>query len=179
MFLLKNNIRSLPLNLNQIAQQNNWILLQYDKNPQVADVLMKNNPNSDCESFACVYKGTPIIIYKRCSNLGRLRFSIAHEFGHIALLHLEKLTNDEYEHEANMFAARILMPMCVIKETKAYTPEAISRLCGVSLTAANYRANRLKDLLNKNKFYTSTHEARLVIRFSKFINQKKNKGEYL
>lgn len=178
MFLLKNNVRSLPLNLSEIAQQNNWILLPYEKNIEVAHVLMKNNSNSDCESFTCVYKDTPIIIYKRCSNIGRLRFTIAHEFGHITLLHLEKLTNDEYEHEANMFAARILMPMCVIKETKAYTPESISKLCGVSLTAANYRANRLKDLLKKNKFYTSTHEARLVIRFSKYIKQK-NKGEYL
>ena len=135
---------------------------------------MKNNINSDCESFTCIYKGTPIIIYKRCSNIGRLRFTIAHEFGHITLLHLEKLTNNEYEHEANMFAARILMPMCVIKETKAYTPEAISKLCGVSLTAANYRANRLNALLNKKKFYTSSIEVRLAIRFSKFIERKRS-----
>ncbi len=148
--------------------------MQYDKNITVANALMKNNINSDCESFTCIYKGTPIIIYKRCSNIGRLRFTIAHEFGHITLLHLEKLTNNEYEHEANMFAARILMPMCVIKETKAYTPEAISKLCGVSLTAANYRANRLNALLNKKKFYTSSIEVRLAIRFSKFIERKRS-----
>lgn len=72
-----------------------------------------------------------------------------------------------------MFAARILMPMCVIKECKAYSAESISKLCGVSLTAATYRAHRLQELLKRNKFYTSTYEIKLVKKFKKFIKQNR------
>ena len=149
----------------------------FDDNVEIVRALDKDNRNSTCDGFTCIYKDNIFIIYKKSNNIGRTRFTIAHEFGHIVLLHLNKLVNDDYEREANMFAARILMPMCVIKECKAFTPQAISNLCGVSLTAATYRANRLQELLQRNKFYTSPYEFKLVKQFKKFIKQN-NLGVY-
>lgn len=160
--------------MERIAAQNDWVLLLYEENIEVATALIKNKENIERDGITCVYKGVIFVIYKRCNHLGRWRFTIAHEFGHITLLHLNKLTNEEYEREANMFAARILMPMCVIKECKAYTATAISNLCGVSITAATFRAERLQELLKRNKFYTSAYEVKLVKQFKLFIKQNKN-----
>lgn len=172
-FLINNNVRHLPLDLFQIAEQHNWITVLFEDNVELVKALDKENHNSNCDGFTCVYKNQIFIIYKRTNNIARLRFTIAHEFGHIMLLHLNKLVDNEYEREANMFAARILMPICVIKECKAYTPKQISELCGVSLTAATFRAKRLQELMTRNKFYTSPYEKLLIKQFENFIKQKR------
>lgn len=173
LFLINNHVCTLPLDLEQIAYQNSWILLLLEENKEIVAALNNGNVNIDCDGLTCIYKSKVFIIYKQCSNIGRLRFTIAHEIGHITLLHLNNLSCEEYEREANMFAARILMPMCVIKECGAYTPMAISKLCSVSITAATFRAERLKMLLQRNKFYTSPHEVKIVKQFKKFIKQYK------
>ena len=171
LFLINNKVCSLPLDIEQISRQNNWILLLFEENIEVVTALNNGNVNLNCDGLTCIYKGVVFIVYKRCSHIGRWRFTIAHEFGHITLLHLNKLANDEYEREANMFAARVLMPMCVIKECKAYTAVTIASLCGVSLTAATFRAERLQILLKRNKFYTSALEVKLIKQFKMFIKE--------
>lgn len=173
LFLIKNNVSRLPLDVEQISRQNNWILLLFEENIEVVMALNNGNANMDCDGLTCIYKDNIFIIYKKFNNVRRWRFTIAHEFGHISLLHLDKLVSDEYEREANMFAARVLMPMCVIKECGAYTPAAISNLCGVSLTAATFRAKRLQILLTRQKFYTSPYEVKVLKQFKKFIKQNK------
>lgn len=171
LFLLNNDVCRLPLNIEQIATQNDWILLLYEENIKVANALLKGRHDTWRDGVSCIYKGFIFIIYRKFTHIGRWRFTIAHEFGHITLLHLDKLSNDEYEREANMFAARILMPMCVIKECKAFSAVTISNLCGVSLTAATFRLERLQMLLKRNKFYTSSLEVKLVKQFKKFIKE--------
>lgn len=173
LFLINNKVSRLPLDIEQISCQNDWILLLFEDNIEVATALNKGNANLDCDGLTCIYKNKIFIIYKRFNNIGRWRFTIAHEFGHISLLHLDKLASDEYEREANMFAARVLMPMCVIKECDAYTPAAISNLCGVSLTAATFRSERLQILLTRQKFFTSPYEIKVLNQFKDFINQFK------
>ena len=155
LFLLNNNVCRLPLDIEQIVAQNDWVLLLYEENIKVANALLKGRQGTWQDGITCVYKGFKFIIYRKFTNLGRWRFTIAHEFGHITLLHLNKLSNEEYEREANMFAARVLMPMCVIKECKAYT----------------FRAERLQMLLKRNKFYTSALEVKLVKQFKMFIKE--------
>ena len=171
LFLLNNNVCRLPLDIEQIVAQNDWVLLLYEENIKVANALLKGRQDTWQDGITCVYKGFKFIIYRKFTNLGRWRFTIVHEFGHITLLHLNKLSNEEYEREANMFAARVLMPMCVIKECKAYTAVTIASLCGVSLTAATFRAERLQMLLKRNKFYTSALEVKLVKQFKMFIKE--------
>ena len=173
LFLINNDVSRLPLDIEQISRQNDWILLLFEDNIEVATALNNGNANMDCDGLTCIYKNKIFIIYKRFNNIGRWRFTMAHEFGHITLLHLDKLANNQYEREANMFAARVLMPMCVIKECGAYTPAAISNLCGVSLTAATYRAERLQMLLARQKFYTSPYEVKVLRQFKKFIKQNR------
>lgn len=104
------------------------------------------------------------------------RFTIAHEIGHIKLKHFFTGNHDNDEKEANMFAARLLMPMCILYECNVSSAEEISALCKVSYTAAKFRYQRLQMLRKRKKFYTNKYELKIKVLFKKFIeNYLKNK----
>ena len=171
-FLIRNNVTTLPLDVENIAIRNSWILIDQEQNTELVDRIDKQRHNKELDGFTCIYKSRIFIIYKQLQNKGRQLFTIAHEFGHIELYHLDKLTTIEYEREANMFAARILMPLCVLKECNALTATRISSICGTSLQSSQYRADRLNLLINRNKFYTSKYEILVLKLFKKFISNK-------
>lgn len=167
----------MPLDLENIAKSNNWFLLNYEENLELVNLLDKNLRINSCEGWTNVFNKQIFIFYKSIINEGRKRFTIAHEFGHIILFHLTKLSNVEYETEANMFAARILMPACVLKECNATTPEAISKLCNTSIAAATNRFNRLRILIDRKKFYRNKLERKVYRQFKKFIkNNTRNEN---
>lgn len=103
----------------------------------------------------------------------RIRFTLAHEFGHILLFHLSDVYPVNYEQEAGMFAHRILMPLCVLKECKAFSAEKISKLCGTTVTASENRLKRLNKIMERNKFYLSPLENRVLEQFKEFIDKNK------
>lgn len=177
LFLIKNKVYSLPLDLNQIALKNNWFILNYEQHKHLINSLDKINRRATCDGWTIIFNSQIFICHKDLENEGRLRFTIAHEFGHIVLLHLTTLTNDEYEKEANMFAARILMPLCVLKEIGALTPEEIANICKTSLTAATYRAKRLHRKIQQNYFYKSKLEETIKKQFEDFIKRQRITNE--
>lgn len=166
-FLVSNHVNYLPVNLEQIAERNNWHLLEYNDHKNLAVALDKFINEKD--GWTSFYKNCIFIFYRRSNNLGRQRFTIAHEYGHITLKHYDKIFDKNCEHEANMFAARILMPICVLKECDANTVEKIIQLCQVSYSAACFRLKRLNLLGQRNKFYTHPLERKLLEMFSIFI----------
>ena len=107
------------------------------------------------------------------------RFTIAHELGHILLGHMLidkakyrtfKARNPE-EQEADMFAARLLAPACILHEIKALTPEQIKSVCNISITAARARAERMAILEARNKYYLHPLERQVRQQFSEFISK--------
>lgn len=56
----------------------------------------------------------PIIAISKEQSMDRLRFSIAHEIGHLVLGHIGKYRPEE-ERAANLFAAELLMPQRAIR----------------------------------------------------------------
>lgn len=66
----------------------------------------------------------PTVIVKRSNNQARVRFTLAHELGHVVIpwhsgsllddIHLANFNEDEYfiEAEANRFASELLIPRC-------------------------------------------------------------------
>ena len=159
----------MPLDVESIANANCWILVDQEQNTELVNRIDKLRHSQELDGFTCIYKDRIFIIYKQLQNKGRQLFTIAHEFGHIELYHLDKFTSEEYERESNMFAARVLMPMCVLRECNALTAEQISKICGTSLQASQYREKRLNMLISRNKFYTSKHEIIVLKQFKKFL----------
>ena len=78
-----------------------------------------------------------VVCYRTDGNPARLRFTLAHELGHIALRHTE--ASPRAEREADTFASHLLMPRPVIdclKERGPLYAEQVCSLCFVSLSAA-------------------------------------------
>ena len=134
----------------------------------------------DRDGQSTIVNGQPIIlINSKVKNTGRIRFTLAHELGHVLLGHVgtyeyvnraSSSNYDSIEREANMFAARLLAPACVLWGCKVKSAEEIMRLCDISHQASEYRMNRMKELYNRNKFLTSPLERKVYRRFKKFIS---------
>lgn len=130
--------------------------------------------------------GTWLICYNENESLERIRFTVCHELGHILLGHPLKAglfqhtrtidkERPETEREADMFAARVLAPACVLWALDLHTPEEISELCQISHEAAEYRAKRMEVLYQRGKFLSHPLERQLYEQFKDFINEKKTR----
>lgn len=125
----------------------------------------------------------PIIAIRDTEPKQRIRFTMLHELGHYLLGHLGETgelprsqIKAPQEQEADMFAARVLMPACVLWAVDARTPQEIADLCNVSMQAAAYRAERLAILRERNKFLTSPIERQVYQQFSSFIGKSNKKS---
>ncbi len=142
------------------------------------------------DGFSTMLNGQPFIFVNKNTPKPRQRFTIAHELGHIMLGHLGKypLVNREpspadnpIEHEANVFAARLLAPACVLHELRAFSVEQIMAVCEISRPAAQFRLDRLLLLEEREKifrkarghgcFYLSPLEKKLGQQFKKYIRE--------
>ncbi len=113
----------------------------------------------------------------------RQRYTVMHELGHFLLGHLgnEVLSRSEHdckpseEQAADKFAIDMLAPACVLWGLNLHTPQEIAQVCHISMQAAQFRAERMKLLYDRNKFLSHPLERRVFAQFSAFIkSQQKN-----
>lgn len=144
-------------------------------------VLLHDDPAKG-DGYSTIVNDVPHIFLYRGCYLPRQRFTAAHELGHILLGHVGKyqLVNREpsgddnpIEHAANVFAARLLAPACVLWACDTYRPEAIAQLCGISIQAAGFRSKRMELLRERGRFLTSPLEQRVYEQFRGFIERTK------
>lgn len=133
-------------------------------------------PNEN--GIAVNQNGKWYIIFDENDVYGKQRFTVAHELGHILMGHAMKngyhtrqdnIVKSADETEADMFAARLLAPACVLWGINAQTAEQISSVCGISYTAATFRAERMDQLCKRNKFLTSPLEQQVYRQFENYI----------
>lgn len=168
LFLIKNKVKKLPLDLEEICKNNNYLLIPINDYTNHKFIRQK----IDEEAYTTIYNDTYMIFYKS-DNIDRCRFSVAHEIGHIVLHHIDALNCKEYERQANMFASRILMPMCVLHELHITNSKDIEQLCRVSAQSAKYRFVRYQMLKKRKRFYTSPLEQKVLKNFKSFIKKLK------
>jgi len=134
------------------------------------------------DGYSTIFLGQPRIFVRRECLPARQRFTIAHELGHILLGHVGKYqlvsrepsgTDNPIEHDANVFASRLLAPACVLWALDARSAEQIAELCQISNQAAVFRANRMEILLKRNKFLLSPLERQVYRQFEEFIRTKR------
>lgn len=168
--LIDCKIKEMPVDVYKIAKHYKINLLPYQEYSEAIRIIDKSNLQETRDAF-CVNIGKS---YYLCFNdnleISYKRILIAHEIGHIILHHCNKLHLASSEKEANMFASRILMPMCVLKECNAFSPKSIRELCCTPQKESSERAARLKMLVKRDKFYTSKFEKKVVKQFKGFIN---------
>ncbi|MDF2538845.1 MAG: hypothetical protein K0S76_1866 [Herbinix sp.] len=77
------------------------------------------------------------VYYNDNKPIGRIRFSLAHEIGHIALEHTVHRT-EEQEKEADCFASYLLAPRMAIHYSICKNQNDVAKLFNISNEAAQY-----------------------------------------
>lgn len=138
------------------------------------------NLDAEQDGYSAIVNDEPIIVINslKRDNAARMRFTVAHELGHIMLGHVGvyELVNREpspsdnqIEQQANIFASRLLAPACVLWGCRVKSPEEIMQLCDISHQAAQFRYERMKVLYERNKFLISPLERAVFEQFKPFV----------
>lgn len=181
--LIACNVKSLPVNLGDIANHYSIDIVRYSKCP----LTQLFNPETiSGDGFITKIKcddNKVIFLNDKIKTYGRRRFTIGHELGHGIMNHPIDIIiprNDEVdsktdpiEMQANVFSRDILAPACVLYEIGVTTVEQIMQLCDISKTSAEIRLERLNMLCDRGKFYTSPLEAKVRDQFADFIAANK------
>lgn len=158
--LINQNISSLPVKISSICRSMGYVVTSYERGHDIIMRMDLSDRTEDNDGFTA----NGIIFYNQQCTVQRIRFTVAHELGHI-LLHngsgiynREPADNDNpIEHEANIFASRLIMPACVLWALGVQTAEQISQICDVSMPAAEFRMKRLNTLYAREDEYIQTH----------------------
>lgn len=98
----------------------------------------------------------------------KIRFLIGHELGHI-MLNQENGSYSEKEHEANLFARKLLAPLGIIYNAGINTPDDISQLCDVSKMVALKRYYRLIKENIIHRYGENSLENEVIHNFDNFL----------
>ncbi len=167
--LLNEGVRELPVRVTALCRQMGIYVHEFV--PESKDMS---------DGFTMMVHGRPHILISSACSVQRQRFTAAHELGHVLLGHIGKYQlvyrepsrgDNPIEQAANVFAARILAPACVLWALDARTPEQIAKLCQISYQAASFRAERMELLYQRNKFLSSPLERAVYQQFSGYIDR--------
>ena len=89
-FLLSSRQDSLPIDIDALYTPGKYLIFEAEKAEEIANMRIPidfwNNETAD--AFTCFYNGLYITIYKNTGRTAqRVRFSKAHELGHIVMRH--------------------------------------------------------------------------------------------
>jgi len=167
----------------------NWHLqgwLELQVNTGAEDPLNIDKEKAEAKTVKLRGSDEYLIVYdERTDNSQRIRWTLAHEIGHIVMGHLVEfdatalnrrgLTKEEYgvlEVEAHCFAADLLAPKTIIRRFDFQDdPQGIALICDISKDAAE---KRLKEIKRMDFSYYPT-ENRIL---RNFYNHLKNGGFY-
>ncbi len=165
--ILDMGIKELPVKISRVLSALGITLYPYQDNSAMIAKLGLANLTKTCDGFTVVQNHRYIIFYDKTKLPARIRFTLAHELGHIILENgfsktdagvLYTTRNNEpnkkdkpQETAANMFAARLLAPSCVLHELNLFTVEEIMRYCSISKTAAEFKLERMLLLEKRNE----------------------------
>lgn len=181
--LIRYNVNSLPVDVFNICKKSGVLIYDYiDGYDLISRLGLERYTKYD--GFTVRLENRYIIFYNNfVTPFGRIRFTLAHEIGHIALKHLKKdaaalnkggeTPPNNPEMQANIFAARLLAPACVLHEIGVKSAEQLQSATKISLTAAKIRFDRLQELRKRNAFYKNPYEIEVYKNFKPYINEYK------
>ncbi|MDY3984264.1 ImmA/IrrE family metallo-endopeptidase [Dysosmobacter sp.] len=181
--LIDCHVDRLPMDIRAICRHLGCKLYSYDTGWKLIAAFRLQEQTEKTDGFTVLYRDVPYIFYSSSVPESRQRFTIAHEIGHIVLRHVgegkytimnrEPAPGDSAdETQANQFAVRILAPACVLNALGAVDAGQISALCGISRQAAEFRAERMKQLRTRGKFLSHPLEREVMRQFEPFVRSR-------
>lgn len=191
--LLRCKVKELPVDPIKISRFLGVKVITYREAKDLIVALGFSKFTEGNDGFAFMVRNRPAIFYDdETTTLERQRFTIAHELGHLVngdLGPLPTCRNTEVadgepdkERNANIFAARLLAPACVLHALHVSTVEEIENLCKISRPAATFRLRRLELLYKREEEFLRTRgyscfglsplERQLEKQFTAFIKRQ-------
>lgn len=186
--LIKNRITSLPVSVQKICKSERVKLFTYEEGCELIRKLGLEEHTIENDAFSIGRR----VFYDDTKPATRQRFSVAHELGHIMLHTPNEATvynreispgDDPIEQEANIFASRLLAPLCVLHYLNLNSAAEIAEVCNISITAAEIRYERLCKIRERDKamrsrngygcFLLSPLERKAFENFKDFITENK------
>ena len=194
--LLEDGVSTLPISVSDLCKKRGIFIVSYKQGSDLIRSLDLAPKTLLTDAFTLHIDGKYMIFYNDVCSNQRNRFSIGHELGHILLGHLRDMPkgittinrepsplDDPIEQQANVFAARILSPACVLWGLGVQNQDQIQHICDISYQAARFRMDRLQLLYDREKiflkergyscFLMSPLEQKVYAQFETYI--KKNK----
>lgn len=180
--LLNTGTRELTVKVSRICRRYGVTLRSYQVGAPLIRELGLEAQCDISDGFTVRSGDRCYVFYNMEQPPGRVRFTIAHELGHVLLGHLgdgehtvynrESSSEDALEeHTANVFASRLLAPACVLHALGAVTPEQIAAVCDISMAAARFRAGRMGMLEQRGKYGSSPLERQVLAQFQPYIDR--------
>lgn len=153
------------------------------------DIAVQQNSALDLlaspENACCLYKKNRWhIVFRDELPDESCRIIIAHELGHILLGHSNQEKRkgiiradsiiQKEEQEAEAFSMRLLCPASVLAALDIHTAEEIQKRCQIPIDYARKRAQRMKLLYERDKFFTSSLEKEVFLNFLDYIRENGN-----
>lgn len=178
--LVECEIAALPVDLNIIVEWFGAKAYPYQGNWNQLRAMGLEAAAQRTAGMAFYRGGIPYILYDSGNPPGKIRFTIAHELGHIALGHLlpgaytvqnqePQEADNPREQAANQFAVDLLAPACVLWGMGVHTAPEIAAVCGISAQAAQFRAQQMELLRRRNQFLSHSLERVVYRQFQPFI----------
>lgn len=155
--LLENTITDFPLDIIRLIKKKHILLTTVDEYIEFRKYTHETRPYitiNDGRSFYDVKRNVYMIVYNSHKKQQRIRFTLAHELGHILLGHLDNelteidrggISNELYqkfEDEADTFAGNLLAPPILIyekiKTNKQFVVESVCKHFALSYNAVKY-----------------------------------------
>lgn len=185
--LIACEINRLPVDLNTVLRCLDIVAYPYNKNRVALEAMGLAEAARKTSGLTFYRASKPVVLYDDAAPPRRIRFTIAHELGHIILGHVAPgectVRNREphpqdspMEQTANRFAVDLLAPACVLWGLGLRGPDEIETVCGISAQAAAYRAQRMELLLQRGRFLRHPLEAAVYHQFCPFIREYLGQG---
>ena len=178
--LLACRVDALPVDLNAVLRHLEVRAYSYRRGRELLEAAGLTAAAKRVSGLTFFARAQPIILYNDAEMPQRIRFTVAHEIGHIVLGHVQPGEHTQQNREpqpgdspieqaANRFAADLLAPACVLWGLDLHRAEDIARACKISIQAARFRAERMEILYQRNKFLLHPLERAVYKQFEQSI----------
>ena len=163
-------INSIPIDPFEIASRLGLGLVSYSSlSPKIIEKTMMES--EDGFSFQSDYGW--IIFYNDRKQISRIRFTIAHEIGHILLNHSQE--SDLAESEANYFARYLLAPPVLVQLVAYLGPSLVSDIFLIGMEAT---INALRQASSRQQYRKLIYCDADQILLTLFKTEVKEEGQY-
>lgn len=140
-------VRRLPVQLRQLADWLEVSLFTYRQYAEAAGISQQELVRQyGPDGFSQRLGNRLAVFYRDRGNVGRMRWTLAHELAHVLLGHLEQADRRGEplaEWQADTLAAELLCPRGVVERCGCRSSSELATLCDISQTAAQCRYRAL------------------------------------